>query len=171
MIKKLKLTNYGCYKNRTFKFGQFTIVSGPAGSGKTTLIRAVCDAVVGKTNIPPRQWPKNGDFKASWSPKKPNMMLHLNLDVLWKANGKKSAGESAISRLKRFLKTCGERPDRIVLLDDIFRPLDEIQRKKAMAVILRSYSHGGQFVLTDTNLLPQPLFGATGKVTPIKLPL
>ena len=47
---KIRLKNFQCYSDRTFDFGSagITLISGPSGVGKTTILKAVFFALFGE---------------------------------------------------------------------------------------------------------------------------
>jgi len=81
---RIQLHDFGCYKDKTFEFGRedsMVLLSGPSGTGKTTLIRAVFFALFGEGKKLPTHGKKSctveldfGDMKIFRS-KAPNRLV------------------------------------------------------------------------------------------------
>lgn len=81
---RIKLHDFGCYKDKTFEFGRedsMVLLSGPSGAGKTTIIRAIFFALFGEGKKLPTHGKKSctveldfGDLKIFRS-KAPNRLV------------------------------------------------------------------------------------------------
>jgi DNA repair exonuclease SbcCD ATPase subunit len=56
-IESIRLENYRCHADLTVQFGPgFNVIVGVNGSGKTSLLGAVCEALM-SAKAPAHQWP------------------------------------------------------------------------------------------------------------------
>lgn len=152
MLKRLHVWNYGGFKKRVFDFGEFTLVVGLGGTGKSSLIDAAAEAFGGREFFGPDpvmagKYSDARKVRADWLGGKPELALLLD-DGLPAPAGRLSGAEAMLRHLDLTLAKGGKK---LVLLDAILSPLDHVHRAAALKKVAAGFKlGGGQFILTTT---------------------